>query len=340
MPAPGSWHVVAQLSPGSPLGLGTGGGTGGEGRDTLHHPHGWHRLPQGTPPPCPQGWGGVPASRSPSDGALQQDLGWAPCCPGGCPGTHPACRRHLLPRGTRGTGRSENRVPILAARARQEPGQRCPGCPMGTGLRFAPEPQLGTRGWSATPGACSDPQEGSGLQNPPVPTWWFVPRGGWRAVPTGPGVPGAPCGCREGWHSQSQLQHPSTSPWSWALPQSPSSPPSFASTGWPPQPRGGHRRGPDPQSPPSLPTAPGYGQGGDGDRDGGRVHLGLSQVSRAGPHPPAMRPRRRCRCTGRFMAVGRTLVTTRAVARGGGLEGGHWLSVVKRGALPWGRISY
>lgn len=52
------------------------------------------------------------------------------------------------------------------------------------------------------------------------------------------------------------------------------------------------------------PCCPGYSHGedrdGDGDGDGVRVciHLGLSQVCRVCPHPPAMRPRRRCHCTG------------------------------------------
>ena len=104
------------------------------------HPALSPRVAQTAPrdPLRPQGRGGVPAGWSPSDGVLQKDLGWVPCCPRGCPSTHPAIRRQLLPRGMWEARGRESRAPILAARARREPSQCCPGCPMGTGLGSAP----------------------------------------------------------------------------------------------------------------------------------------------------------------------------------------------------------
>lgn len=258
----------------------------------------------------------------------------------GCPGTHLARRRQLLPEGALG---GKGRVPVLAAG--REPGQCCPACPMGTGTGSVPGTQV-PPGHGSTHAAGHLPQHrrcpprGAWCQNPQGhPVRWFVPRG-WRGVPCSPGVTGAPRRCRHGWHSPSQPQHPSLSPCPWASPQAPGSPHPLPASAAHRVPELDPIGGPSPLSPPSLPTAPGCGRRGDGDGDSGCVHLGLSQVSRAGPHPPAMWPRRGCHRTGGFMAVGRTLVTTRAGARGGGRDGGHWLRVVKPGGQPWGQISY
>lgn len=67
---------------------------------------------------------------------------------------------------------------------------------------------------------------------------------------------------------------------------------------------------------------------------GRRIHLGPSQVSRAGPHPPARRPRRRSPRSGRFYGRGKDFSHPRAGRwrwQGRRAAGHHWLGVVKPG---------
>lgn len=180
----------------------------------------------------------------------------------------------------------------------------CPGDTSATG------PRLSTRG-RHLPSTGSAPERGL-VPKPTVPVRWFVSRGV-EGVPSSPGVIGAPHRCQQGWNSPSQPV-----PMPPGFPAVPRLTPSFASLSCTSCPQAGPHRGSVPLPPPSLPTAPGCGRGGDRYGDRGCVHLGLSQVSRAGPHPPVMRPWWGCHCTGGFMAVGRTLVTTWAGARAAG----------------------
>lgn len=182
MAAPGSWRAGGRSSaPAHPRGLGLGGGGGGT------HPTPSPRVAQTAPwdPLPPQGWGEVPAGPSPSGGGSQKDVGRVMC-----PGTHPAHRRQLLPRGMRGPDGGESRVPVLAARARREPGQCCPRYPIGMGLGSAPGtrgPPLGTCGQSVPPSTCPETSRSprDGLSPGEV--------GG--GSPLAPGCPEHPTGC-------------------------------------------------------------------------------------------------------------------------------------------------
>lgn len=126
VPAPGScWGGTAQ--PVSPWGCVQG------------------RAPHTAPwePLCPQGWEGSRlAGLHPQ---VCHRWIWGVVLPTGCPGTHPARHRQLLPRGVRGARGAQSQVPILAVGTREELGQCGPGCPTGEGLGSA-------RGTRVTPG--------------------------------------------------------------------------------------------------------------------------------------------------------------------------------------------
>lgn len=145
------------------------------------HPASWQPL-------CPQGWKGSRlAGLHPR---VCYRWIWGVVLPAGCPGTHPARRRQLLPRrGLRGASGGQSHVPILAVRTRWELGQCGPRCPTGKGLGSALGDAGDTGPWlsmcvrSVPPGASSDPNRGQA----PKPTGpyavvcsWKV----WRGIPT------------------------------------------------------------------------------------------------------------------------------------------------------------
>lgn len=166
--------------------------------------HGWHRLPHGTL--CARGGG---------EGSRLAGLHW-----GGCPRTHRARRRQLLPGGRRGAGGGERHTPVLAARAGGSGVSAGAGVPWAQSWALPPRCESAGRrrrgwcGWSPPPGAASG--------HPEVLGW--SPRGGWSPGEGGgksPLVPGPPRGGQEGRLSQSEPQHPSASP---RRPPSPPSP--------------------------------------------------------------------------------------------------------------------
>lgn len=186
---------------------------------------------------------------------------------------------------------------------------------MGTGLGSAPGtqkpptgPWLGTCGWSVPPRTGSDPRRGLGSTTPQSPCDGFfppverAPHWPWGARKDGTGSPScsAPaCPLVPRLHCSPQA-HPIL-----CQPQL-----SIMALSW-------SGLGSGLPIPASLPLALGCGHRGDsvgdrggdgdrdrdGDRDGGCIHLGLglglSHVSRAGPHPPARCPQQwQCHCTG------------------------------------------